>query len=141
ISQESESDVPTSDELTQATAAPAAGGVPAPHGPQSEVHNLIGLSNPDLFRVADYSVLLLCSYVAIITLVTPSTPLYQFLFILHATLWRLWFTVGLGVILHRQSKNKIWTRHFLKYGESSGEAWSQWKSLYHISTIMCYASL
>jgi phosphatidylethanolamine N-methyltransferase len=34
----------------------------------------------------------------------------------------------------------MWTRHFLKYGESAGEAWRQWKGLHHISMIMCNAS-
>ena len=107
----------------------------------SPVHKIIGLNNLDLFRVTDYSAILLCGYVFVLTLVTPSTPLYQFLFVLHAAMWRLWFTVGLGVILHLQSTNKVWSRHFVKFGESTAEAWSQWKSLYHISTIMCYASL
>jgi phosphatidylethanolamine N-methyltransferase len=31
----------------------------------------------------------------------------------------------------------MWTRHFLKFGESAGEAWRQWKGLHHISMIMC----
>lgn len=107
----------------------------------SQVHNLVGLKNLDLFRATDYTVILLCGYVGILTLVTPSTPLYQFLFVLHAALWRVWFTAGLGAILHLQSKNKLWTRHFVKYGETPVEAWNQWKALYHISTTMCYASL
>lgn len=107
----------------------------------SQVHNLVGLKNLDLFRATDYTVILLCGYVGILALVTPSTPLYQFLFVIHAAFWRLWFTVGLGVILDQQSRNKIWTRHFVKYGESPAEAWNQWKALYHISTTMCYASL
>ncbi|PKS08883.1 hypothetical protein jhhlp_003496 [Lomentospora prolificans] len=107
----------------------------------SQVHNLVGLKNLDLFRATDYTVILLCGYVGILALVTPSTPLYQFLFVLHAAVWRVWFTIGLGAILHLQSKNKVWTRHFVKYGESPVEAWNQWKALYHISTTMCYASL
>lgn len=116
-------------------------GTPAGYESPSQVHKIVGLNNLDLFRVTDYSVILLGGYVGVLALVTPSTPLYQFLFVLHAALWRLWFTVGLGVILHLQSTNKVWSRHFVKYGESTGEAWSQWKALYHISTTMCYASL
>ncbi|SPO05910.1 related to phosphatidyl-ethanolamine N-methyltransferase [Cephalotrichum gorgonifer] len=118
-----------------------AGQAGTPRDSPPQVHNLIGLSNLDLFRAPDYTVILLSGYMAVLALVTPSTPFYQFLFVLHATLWRFWFTVGLGVILHLQSTNKIWTRHFVKYGESTREAWSQWKSLYHISTSMCYISL
>lgn len=126
------------DEVVQ-TGAPAGGGMA--HDSPSQVHKTLGLSNLDLFRVTDYAVILLCGYVGVLTLVTPSTPFYQFLFVLHAAVWRLWFTVGLGVILHLQSTNKVWSRHFVKYGESRIEAWSQWKSLYHISTTMTYASL
>ncbi|MBE3050319.1 phosphatidylethanolamine N-methyltransferase family protein [Candidatus Bathyarchaeota archaeon] len=123
-------------------AAIAAGeGTAAGHESPSQVHKIIGINNLDLFRVTDYSVILLSGYVGILALVTPSTPLYQFLFVLHAALWRLWFTVGLGVLLHLQSTNKFWSRHFVKYGESTAEAWSQWKALYYISTTMCYASL
>ncbi|KAE8447733.1 phosphatidylethanolamine N-methyltransferase [Mollisiaceae sp. DMI_Dod_QoI] len=104
------------------------------------VHDLIGLKNIDLFRITDISVLLLQSCVVIITTVTPSTPMYQALFVLNACLWRLWYAIGLGVILHQQSNNKLWTRHFLKFGEGTEEAWRQWKGIYHMSMTMCYAS-
>ncbi|KAI9798213.1 MAG: phosphatidylethanolamine N-methyltransferase [Sarcosagium campestre] len=106
----------------------------------SPVHNLMGLSNIDLFRVTDFSVLLLQFYIIVLTAVTPSTPLVQTIFVCHAVLWRLWFSVGLGVILNRQSSEKVWTRHFLKFGESTEESWRQWKSMYHLSLTMCYAS-
>ncbi|KAG9542851.1 phosphatidylethanolamine N-methyltransferase, partial [Aureobasidium melanogenum] len=35
---------------------------------------------------------------------------------------------------------KKWARHFVKYGESTEEAWRQWKGLYHLSMSMCTAS-
>ncbi|KAF8854224.1 phosphatidylethanolamine N-methyltransferase [Acephala macrosclerotiorum] len=104
------------------------------------VHDLIGLKNIDLFRITDVSVLLLQLCMIIITAVAPSTPIYQAAFILNACLWRLWYTVGLGIILHKQSNNKLWTRHFLKFGEGTEEAWRQWKGIYHMSMSMCYAS-
>ncbi|RAL65720.1 hypothetical protein DID88_005388 [Monilinia fructigena] len=34
----------------------------------------------------------------------------------------------------------MWTRHFVKYGDSTEEAWRQWKGMYHLSMTMCYAS-
>ncbi|RMJ08940.1 Phosphatidylethanolamine N-methyltransferase [Fusarium euwallaceae] len=101
------------------------------------VHNLVGLNNIDLFRVPDFTVIVLPSYVAVLTFVTPSTPVWQAIFVLHALAWRVWYHLGLGLILDRQSKTKMWTRHFLKFGESAGEAWRQWKGLHHISMIMC----
>jgi phosphatidylethanolamine N-methyltransferase len=104
------------------------------------VHNLMGIGNIDLFRITDISVLLLQACVIIITAVTPSTPIWQAMFVLNALVWRLWYTVGLGFILDRQSNKKMWTRHFVKFGESTEEAWRQWKGMYHLSMTMCYAS-
>ncbi len=101
------------------------------------VHNLVGLKNMDLFRVPDCVVVILPMYVAVLTLVTPTTPFWQALFVGHAMLWRVWYHLGLGLILDMQSKTKMWTRHFLKYGEPAGEAWRQWKAMHHISMIMC----
>jgi len=109
-------------------------GTPAP------VHNLLGIANFDLCRTTDYAFLLLIGYMVTLTLVTPYTPFYQGLFVAHALLWRLWYSIGLGVVLTYQSKDKAFTRHFLKFGESGGEAWRQWKGMYHLSMALCHAS-
>ncbi|EPE24405.1 hypothetical protein GLAREA_08257 [Glarea lozoyensis ATCC 20868] len=101
-------------------------------------HNMIG--NIDLFRITDLSVILLQGYILLITLWTPNTRFFQAVFVLNALAWRIWYTAGLGLILHGQSNKKMWTRHFVKYGESTDEAWRQWKGMYHLSMTMCYAS-
>ena len=106
----------------------------------SRVHKQIGLRSIDLRRVSDVSVLLLQCYMLALLVSTPSTTFFQGLFVAHAALWRLWFSAGLGVILRRQSNQKRWTRHYLKFGESTQEAWRQWKGMYHLSLTMCYAS-
>ncbi|OKL64241.1 Phosphatidylethanolamine N-methyltransferase [Talaromyces atroroseus] len=106
----------------------------------SSVHNLLGLHNLDFHRVTDSSVILVQLLVLAITSLTPSTPTYQYLFVANAALWRCWYSIGMGYILHRQSKFKSWTRHFVKYGENTDEAWRQWKGSYHLSMTMCYAS-
>ena len=106
----------------------------------SQTHNLVGLNNFDLCRVTDTSVILLLLYISALTLCTPCTPFYQGLFTLHALLWRVWCSIGIGSILSAQSARKTWTRHFVKFGESREEAWRQWKGLYHVSLIMAYAS-
>ncbi|KAI1165067.1 phosphatidylethanolamine N-methyltransferase [Nemania serpens] len=105
-----------------------------------EIHNLLGLRNIDLFRNTDYSTCLLLVYLFVLALVTPQGPFWQFLFIAHAFGWRIWYSVGLGSILHRQSEDKMWTRHFVKFGDTTNEAWRQWKGMYHISHVLCYAS-
>ncbi|KAL8993277.1 MAG: hypothetical protein Q9169_006461 [Polycauliona sp. 2 TL-2023] len=106
----------------------------------SPVHNLLGFQNIDLHRVTDTSVILLQLYIFALAGLTPSTSGYQALFVINAVIWRLWYSVGMGFVLNRQSNSKKWTRHFLKYGESTEEAWRQWKGMYHLSTTMCYAS-
>ncbi|KAL8960342.1 MAG: hypothetical protein Q9183_005480, partial [Haloplaca sp. 2 TL-2023] len=106
----------------------------------SPVHNLLGFQNIDLYRTTDTSVILLQLYIFALAVMTPSTSLFQALFVTHAVLWRIWYSIGMGFVLNRQSNRKRWTRHFVKYGESSEEAWRQWKGQYHLSTTMCYAS-
>ncbi|KJZ79816.1 Phosphatidylethanolamine N-methyltransferase [Hirsutella minnesotensis 3608] len=104
------------------------------------VHDMVGFNNMDLFRVPDCMVVILPAYLATLTLATPSNSMWQAIFVVHALVWRVWYHLGLGLILDRQSKTKMWTRHFLKFGESAGEAWRQWKGLQHICMIMCNAS-
>lgn len=104
------------------------------------IHGLWGLTNVDLFRTTDCAVILLSAYVLALAVVTPTTALWQGVFFAHAVVWRLWYSVGLGVILRGQSNSKRFTRHFLKFGETAGEAWRQWQGLYHVSMTMSYIS-
>lgn len=106
----------------------------------SPVHNLIGLQNIDFHRSIDVTVLLFQFYLFIFAAMTPSTGLFQTFFVANAVVWRLWYSIGIGCVLDRQSSKKEWTRHFIKYGDSAEEAWRQWKSLYHLSMTMCHAS-
>lgn len=108
--------------------------------PPPSVHNLLGLNNLDLFRTTDSSIILIQLLMFAVTALSPSTPFSQFLFVVNAAIWRLWYSIGIGYLLNRQSNNKTWTRHFLKYGETVQEAWNQWKGTYHLSLVMCYAS-
>jgi len=106
----------------------------------STAHDMVGIGNLDLYRTTDISVILLQGYVFLLTVFTPSTPFVQLLFVINAVAWRLWYSIGLGIMLTKQSNMKTWTRHFVKYGESPEEAWRQWKGMYHLSMTMCYAS-
>ena len=106
----------------------------------SQIHNLVGVQNIDPYRITDVSIFLLLGHIFALTFLTPSTPVYQTLFVINAALWRLWYSLGIGFLLDRQSNKKKWTRHFVKYGDSREEAWRQWKGLYHLSMTMCYAS-
>ncbi|KPI38161.1 Phosphatidylethanolamine N-methyltransferase [Cyphellophora attinorum] len=103
-------------------------------------HNLLGLQNIDFHRTTDSSIFIIQLLSLAVTLLTPTTPAIRALFVFFAGLCRIWYSVGIGFLLNRQSNKKRWTRHFLKYGESTWEAWRQWKGTYHLSMTMCYAS-
>ncbi|KAK5199833.1 phosphatidylethanolamine N-methyltransferase [Exophiala xenobiotica] len=109
------------------------------HAQPSQTHNLLGISNIDLYRTTDSAVLVLQIYIFSLTMLTPNTTFYQAFFVINAAIWRIWYSAGIGYVLNRQSSRKKWTRHFLKYGESTGEAWRQWKGTYHLSMTLCYA--
>ena len=106
----------------------------------SQIHNLIGLQNIDLHRVTDVAVIMMQAYMYTMAFLTPSTFLWQAFFVTNAVVWRLWYSIGIGIILDCQSNAKSWTRHFVKYGDSTEEAWRQWKGMYHITMVMCYTS-
>lgn len=103
-------------------------------------HNLLGPQNFDVYRVTDTSTVLISVLMLLLTMATPKTAMYRTLFVVNALVCRLWYSIGIGYVLNRQSAKKKWTRHFLKYGESTGEAWRQWKGTYLLSMIMCYGS-
>ena len=107
---------------------------------QAPMHDLLGFKNLDLYRTTDSSVIVVQFFLLALTLLTPTTPFHQALFIINAAAWRLWYSIGIGYLLNRQSEKKKWTRHFVKYGESMNEAWRQWKGTYHLSMTLCYAS-
>jgi phosphatidylethanolamine N-methyltransferase len=113
---------------------------PTGNGQPPSIHNLLGVQNIDLYRVTDSSVFIILSLIACLTFLTPSTPFYETIFVTGAVLCRLWYSIGIGYVLNRQSEKKNWTRHFLKFGESQAEAWRQWKGTYHLSMTLCYAS-
>lgn len=109
------------------------------HAQPAQTHNLLGLQNFDLYRTTDTSITVILVLLLALTVGTPDTALWKSFFVAFAVICRLWYSIGLGYLLNRQSVKKKWTRHFLKYGESTGEAWRQWKGTYHLSMTLCYA--
>jgi phosphatidylethanolamine N-methyltransferase len=104
------------------------------------MHHIVGPLNTDFHRSIDVTVVLVSFYMLCLATLTPNTwSVRAFLFV-NAFVWRLWYALGLGYILDRQSKKKNWTRHFIKYGDTKEEAWRQWKQLYHLSMTMAHAS-
>ncbi|WVQ75687.1 hypothetical protein IAR50_005316 [Cryptococcus sp. DSM 104548] len=107
-------------------------------------------SNLDLFRATDFALVLLVTY-SIITLIPPLSPSLALLaHFLHALFWRLFHSLGLGLLLRAQSKDKWMVRHYLKhyhYPSDEGvvkrateEAFGNWQVGYNISLVMTYVS-
>ncbi|PVH94619.1 phosphatidylethanolamine N-methyltransferas-like protein [Periconia macrospinosa] len=109
-------------------------------GQPSEIHSIVGPQNTDLHRSIDVATIAFAFYMFCFALMTPNTWPVRVFLLVNAFFWRLWYVLGLGYILDRQSKKKSWTRHFIKYGDSKIEAWRQWKYLYHLSMVMCHVS-
>ncbi|KAI5290717.1 phosphatidylethanolamine N-methyltransferase, partial [Ascosphaera acerosa] len=96
------------------------------------------LRTVDLHHKLDFCTILVHVYFFAFTHVTPSTPAWQAAFVVHAAVWRLWLSVGLGQILRQQSQSKSWTRHFVKIGETRQDAWREWRAVYHLSSTLTY---
>lgn len=135
----SEEERPSSGEPEAAFATSEGSTFDAVHQP-AQMHHIVGFQNMDFHRLIDVTTSLLSFYMFCLATLTPNTRLVRTLIFVNAFAWRLWFVLGLGYILDRQSKKKNWTRHFIKYGDTKEEAWRQWKYLYHLSMTMCYAS-
>ncbi|WVF67351.1 hypothetical protein IAT40_002106 [Kwoniella sp. CBS 6097] len=122
----------------------------------------IVLSQLDLFRATDFALSLLIIY-ALSTLIPPLSPRFALAgHFLHALLWRLFHSYGLGLLLRAQSKSKWLVRHYLKHYHYPGdgtfdeddegeakesvvkrateEAFGNWQVVYNVSLVMTYVS-
>ncbi|WVQ94949.1 hypothetical protein IAU59_002039 [Kwoniella sp. CBS 9459] len=125
----------------------------------------IVLSQLDMFRATDFALALLITY-ALSTLIPPLSPRLALAgHFLHALLWRLFHSYGLGLLLRAQSKSKWLVRHYLKHYHYPGdgtydeddeidegkakegvvkrateEAFGNWQVVYNVSLVMTYVS-
>ncbi|WWC64861.1 uncharacterized protein I303_107475 [Kwoniella dejecticola CBS 10117] len=124
----------------------------------------IVLSQLDLFRANDFALVVLIAY-AVSTLIPHlGSRLALTGHFVHALLWRLFHSYGLGLLLRAQSKSKWLVRHYLKHYHYPGdgtfdlededegeakedvvkrateEAFGNWQVIYNISLVMTYVS-
>ncbi|WVR09665.1 hypothetical protein IAU60_006740 [Kwoniella sp. DSM 27419] len=122
------------------------------------------LSQLDMFRSTDFALTLLIIY-ALTTLIPPFSERFALAgHFVHALLWRLFHSYGLGLLLRAQSKSKWLVRHYLKHYHYPGdgsydgdeldegeakervvkqateEAFKNWQVGYNISLVMIYVS-
>ncbi|KAI8373027.1 phospholipid methyltransferase-domain-containing protein [Radiomyces spectabilis] len=99
--------------------------------------DLIMFKNFDFFRPTDLASALVMLYSLALPFLMSGRKAVVFA-VLQAFAWRIFHTYGLGWILRAQSTNKYFTRHFVKWGGGTQEAFQNWKSLYNLSLCMTY---
>ncbi|KAK8853465.1 hypothetical protein IAR55_004172 [Kwoniella newhampshirensis] len=123
---------------------------------------VIVLERLDLYRAPDFALVVLVTY-ALSTLIPPVSPRLALAgHFVHALVWRLFHSFGLGLLLRAQSKTKWLVRHYLKHYHYPGdgtfdeedegeakesvvkrateEAFGNWQVGYNISLVMTYVS-
>lgn len=88
--------------------------------------DLIIFKNFDLFQSSDLAAGLVMVY-ATITPFLVQGKLGIVYAIFQVFFWRIFHSFGLGWLLYAQSKNKFFTRHFVKWGGGVNEAFQNWK--------------
>ncbi|KEF53058.1 phosphatidylethanolamine N-methyltransferase [Exophiala aquamarina CBS 119918] len=133
-------DIPGMQDSSAATGQSASNSPIPGHTQPPQTHNLLGLQNFDFYRTTDTSVTIILGLMFALAFGTPDTTFWKAFFVTAAAICRIWYSVGLGYLLNRQSLKKKWTRHFVKYGEPTDEAWRQWKGTYHLGMSLCYST-
>ena len=91
--------------------------------------DLIVFKNFDLLRAADLFVVIIIFYATAVPLLISgaSENTVQMFVVGQCLAWRIFHTYVLGAILDLQSKEKFWTKHYIKFGGSVKEAFDNWK--------------
>lgn len=84
---------------------------------------LVAFNRIDIFRASDFFMIVIALYMVVLTLLDVSLWVH----VIHVIMWRLFHTMGLGYILHLQSKSKWWTRRWEKKDRDNREAFDSWK--------------
>ncbi|CAG8525641.1 12538_t:CDS:2 [Ambispora leptoticha] len=104
--------------------------------------DLIVFKNFDLLRTTDLFLVFIIFYSVFVPLFIAgaSENAVKIFVIMQCLAWRIFHTYGLGAALSLQSKEKALTKHYIKYGGSVGDAFSNWKSIYNLSLCMTYVT-
>ncbi|CAG8471715.1 2511_t:CDS:2 [Ambispora gerdemannii] len=105
-------------------------------------HDLIVFKNFDLLRSTDLFLVFIIFYSVVVPLFIAgaSENVVKFFVIVQCLAWRVFHTYGLGAVLSLQSREKALTKHYIKYGGSVGDAFSNWKNVYNLSLCMTYVT-
>ena len=97
----------------------------------SKKKDMILLANLSPYHAADVFTALIICYSLVITFCIQRWEYH----LLHLLVWRLFHTVGLGLILKKQSESNFWVEKF----SSPQSAFDSWKKIYNLSLTMNHA--
>eukprot|EP01059_Diplonema_ambulator_P007433 TRINITY_DN16900_c0_g1_i1.p1 TRINITY_DN16900_c0_g1~~TRINITY_DN16900_c0_g1_i1.p1 ORF type:complete len:581 (+),score=205.84 TRINITY_DN16900_c0_g1_i1:662-2404(+) len=97
----------------------------------SQKRDMILLWNLSPYHAADVFTFLLICYSAIIAYSIKSWEWH----VVHLAVWRLFHTVGLGIIMKKQAQENFWVKQF----SSAQNAFDSWKKIYNLSLTMNHA--
>lgn len=100
---------------------------------------LVVFSNFQITRVTDIMTIGAAVYTMLLYFL-PANRLWYTVTFLMAFSARLFHTLGLGIILRRQSERRSFTKTFLKFGIYPFEAYEQWQVWYNLSTVLSYTT-
>lgn len=101
--------------------------------------DLVVLKNLDLFRSTDIASIAVMVYSVLLPLLFPG-QLGINVAIGQAFFWSAIYSGGVGTLLWAQSKNKFFTRHFVKWGGNQVDAFQNWKSIFNLALSMTYVT-
>ncbi|RKP39970.1 phospholipid methyltransferase-domain-containing protein, partial [Dimargaris cristalligena] len=100
--------------------------------------DMVVFKNIDFFRASDILVVLVVAQAVALSLFTNLAG--TIVTTLQALFWVLFRIHFLGWILYRQSQDKLWTRHFIKFGGTIADSFANWKVLFNLGQVMNYVS-
>ena len=96
--------------------------------------DLIVFKNINIARSSDLCLVVLISYTCLQCLF----DLPFWFFVVQVVVWRLFYTGGLGYILHQQDHDQDYVRAFLSRGATKKDAFENWKRIRNMGLIMSW---
>ncbi|KAI8332212.1 phospholipid methyltransferase-domain-containing protein [Chlamydoabsidia padenii] len=101
--------------------------------------DLMVFKNLDLFRSTDIVSVVVIVYSVLLPLMFTG-QLGINVAIGQAFFWSAIYSGGVGSLLWAQSRNKFFTRHFVKWGGNQVDAFQSWKSIFNLTLSMTYVT-
>ncbi|ONH67007.1 Phosphatidylethanolamine N-methyltransferase [Cyberlindnera fabianii] len=103
---------------------------------------LVVFKNFNPIRITDYLTIILSLYTVIAPFVVDSkSDIYTYVIFAFALTVKLVQSFVVSCVLSKQSKEKFWTKLYLKYGLDNVAAYSNWQAVYNLLLVLSYSTL